>query len=147
MTITYTDDIKTVIDGLQTLIEAEFAPIPIRIAREFEEQYLAERGEYIRIWPVNIETVSRIANGVYRNYIFDIVLYFNTQRYRTEKLMDEIVTPEVERLERLLDNYHTYGTGSIWFGVTIDTDHNYDEELEDIYAVKLEVTINRGSFF
>jgi len=69
--------------------------------------------------------------------------------------MDEIVTPEVERLERLLDNYHTYGTGSTWFGVTIDTDHNYEmdlpltteKEYENIYAVKLEVTINRGSFF
>jgi len=46
--------------------------------KEFEEQYLAEKNEYIRIWPVNIETVSRIPNGVYRNYIFDIVLYFNT---------------------------------------------------------------------
>lgn len=147
MTITYTDDIKTVIDGIQTLTEAEFAPIPIRIAKGFEEQYLAERGEYIRIWPTEINTISWVSNGVYRDYIFDIVFYFNPQRYRTEKLMDEVVTPEVERFERLMDNNRTYGSGATWYNVMMNTDHNYDEELEDIYLVKITLTISRGSFF
>jgi len=147
MAITYTDDVKTVIDGLQTLAEAEFAPIPIRVAREFEEQYLGTKGEYIRLWPVNIEQVSRVASGVYRDYIIDVVFYFNKQRYRTEKLLDEIVTPEVERFERLFDNNHTYGTGGTWFGIDINTDHNSDEELENIHQVKLELTVHRGSFF
>ena len=154
MAIGYTDDIKTVTDALQVIIKAEWAQIPVVINPVLQTEKLT-KNEYLRIWITEDRLVQRVAKGVIREYEIEMMWYFNKTRYRVEKLLDDVITPRMERLERLLDNNVTYGTGATWYGLevqSIEYVEDLTEELdiegvENITAGRMTVLIYRGSFF
>jgi len=155
MAITYTNDIKTVLDALELILNTEFKPIPIVIEPELDVAKLAKKNEYIRVWCTGDERLSRIAGGVYRIYNIDIVYYLNKSYYRQEKILDEDISPRIERIERLLENNITYGDGATWYNIAVNTiNYNFDltaeldiEGVENIVAVTINIDISRGSFF
>ena len=153
MAITYTNDLQTVLDALQTILNAEFKPIPIVVASKLQMDKVAKKNEYLRIWCTGDDVVSRVSGGVYRSYEVEFVWYFNVARYRDEKILDDTISERIERLERLLENNYSYNTGATWVSCAINSiQYLYEleediEGIENIKAGRIVANILRGSFF
>lgn len=144
MTVTYTNDMEAVSDGLYTIIEAEFKPRHVEMCPEFEADKMT-RGEYIRYWFLD-STSEKYASGETRFYIIEVVFYFDKAR-RLRKTFDDRWSERVEQLKRLLMNNSNYSPSGtyIWHNIEVNLDPIETLEDTDVQFVRFELKLSRGN--
>jgi hypothetical protein len=154
MTVTYTNEVKTnILNPLQLLIFTEFKPTPVVMNKVFDPSFMT-RGKYIRYWFLGSEKVLGHSNGETRDYNIEVVFYFDVARHEFKRTFDDDLSPESERLKRLLENNEAYTSSSTyrWHQMSVEIDEPQTvEELEDIedeetIAQRFNITITRSNF-
>jgi len=121
MAVTYTQHDKTILDALESLFKAEFPGFEIVIDDIFNTKYMG-KGEYLRIFIVDIAEDSKMSNGAYYNYITEFVWYFNKKKHDKEDMQEKIISPRIQRSLQLLNNNRVYQNGGSagWDNLTVD---------------------------
>ena len=114
MSITYTNEIKTIGDALYDIMYDELKPIPVILSNRFEAKELGQQGEYIRYWIGPSNTISYYSNGECREYEVNIYYYINQNRYRKGAFFDEVLSVKSEQLKRLLLDNRSYEPGDVY---------------------------------
>ena len=104
MSIDYDNVEKKISDELLEILE-EFE-IESVLEDKFQIQRLAERGEYIRIWPGTSEQIGFNSDGETREYPYQIIHYFDRKRYRKEKDWNELYSERSAMMRQLLRDSH-----------------------------------------
>ena len=155
MAITYTNITKAVLDSLESICDAEFAPIPVEVAEKYNPDFM-NKGEYLRMWMAGESELSKVASGQIGGYDVELVWYFNDLSFNKEKMLDEVISPRIDRLKQLLYNNTSVSSGATWYDLSIDSiqfpiditvvDDLDLEGLENIKVALMEITISRGDF-
>lgn len=143
MSITYINEIKNITDALYTILKNEFYPsTPVLFSDEFNIAQLKQKNEYIRFCsaePSDSE-LTKYSNGECRQYNIDLHYYINQSKYRSGNFLDEIVTPKVEHLKRLLMNNRCHEPNDVykWHDLKIDIGYinKNTEELKEHENIK-----------
>jgi len=113
VSIEYINVEKDISDQLLSIINTEFNPIEAVLEDKFQLQRLAERGEYIRVWPGSSDYVSHNSDGETRDYNYSVFHYFDTKRYRKRKDWDNLYSKRSARLRALMRNKHYHTTSEV----------------------------------
>jgi len=139
-------------DPLRSLIYTEFKPVDVVFDSMFDPSRMT-RGEYIRYYFIDSNEVAKHSDGETREYILEIVYYFDTKRDRFKKAFDDVYSDRIEHLKQLLDENRSYNDGTYrWHEITVELEPlTTVEELEDIeeeqtIAQRFVVTIIRSNF-
>ena len=125
--ITYVNQVETILDGIEKLIEAEFN-IPVK-----------ESGnEYFKIEPTSDDLVENLSGGQSRLYSTTIT-YTMVKAGRFETNRNHL-TNRAERLKRLLFNNTAYDdSGYVWHdGQVNGISYEQDEDNPEIYRALIE---------
>jgi hypothetical protein len=155
MATTYTQQDKVVTDGLELLLDAEFH-MEMVVDHVFNTKYMT-KGEYLRFFIVDINEISKVSNGVYYDFIIEMVWYFNKKTHDSENMQEKIISPRIQRLLQVLNNNRVYNNGSStgWHNLTIDgipkvqsiEDIDGLEGHENFMGAVVDLTIQRGVFW
>ena len=125
--ITYTNQIETILDGIEKLIEAEFN-VPVK-----------ETGnEYFMIEPVSDDLIENLSGGQSRIYSTSITYtMIKAGRFETNR---NHLTNRAERLKRLLFNNTAYDdSGYVWHdGQVNGIAYEQDEDNPEINRAIIE---------
>lgn len=120
---------------------------------KFQLQRLAERGEYIRIWPGETDLISLNSDGETRQYPYQITHYFDRKRYRQKKDWDELYSGRTARMRQLMrdNHYKRIDNDYIWHDLSLvsftpPTDDLDDVETDNVYGIVYEIEITRSNF-
>ena len=157
MAVTYTDYQGDIINpALDALMNTEFnsnAPIvETRFYPEFEGDYLARRGEYIRWYSDESEFINGVTNGETREYTYILNYYIDNANRYIKDFYEKVISDRVQRLNKLLIENRTYQPSNVykWHDAVMETigkPEKLNETIEDakdsIYVVEMEFKVTR----
>ena len=156
MTITYTQQDKIITDALEAIFKAEFPGMEIVIDDTFDSKYIG-KGEYLRIFIVDIVELSKASNGAYYDYSVQMVWYFNKKKHDKEDMQEKIISPRIQNALQLLNNNRVYQNGGSggWHNLTVEAIPKIQtvEEIDELegnesfVGTVIDATIQKGVFW
>lgn len=160
----FTNFQKTVSDAFRTILRDEFTAVPgspnidIVLAEQFEPEYLANKGEYVRYWIEEDNLVSKVANGEDREYLLGLYYYVDVYKKNIQRDWETLLSDRAEHIKTIINNNDSYAPSSVykWHGAWVESvskpmfvDESDEIELvgyENVRVIKLTIRINRGNF-
>jgi hypothetical protein len=130
--ITYINQIETILDGIEKLVESEFN-IPVK-----------ESGnEYFKIDPISDDLIENLHGGQSRSYSV-LVSYTMIKAGHFETNRNHL-TNRAERMKRLLFNNTAYDDGGyVWHDGRVNgITYEQDEDNLEIYRALIEFSCNK----
>ena len=127
--ISYTNQVKIVMDGVEKLIEDEFN-VPVMDTHAGNES--------IVIMPGEDSLIEHRTSGMIREYSLDII-YTMSDGGGFERIKDHL-TNRAERIKRLLFNYSNYSPSGAykWHDGRIETiEYSQDEDESDLWIATI----------
>jgi len=156
--MTYSDFQGEIINpALHALMRNEFntsgsSILDTRFYPDFELEYLAKRGEYIRWFANDSEFISGLSNGETRQYNYTITYYIDNAHQYVKKFFETMVTDRLERLTKLLVQNRTYEVSGAykWHDCLVQNrsrltrlNEVVEEAKDSIMFVEMQVSIMR----
>ena len=155
MSVSYTNQALTVQTALFDLLVAEFTEFDVVYEEMFNPEYLTKQ-KYCRMYLQEDRQVSKDANGITREYEFQVALYFNLEHFQ-ERLDFAIYSDTAERLKQLIETYNVHQPSSVYKWHEADVvsivypvglqEIEEIEGFENIRAVYFQVVITRSNFW
>jgi len=133
MAVTYTNQMNTILDTVEKLIEDEF---PISVMDEHEGN------ESIVINPIDDTLIDHLSSANTRSFAVEII--YTMQKPGGMEYTKTHLTNRAERIKRLLFNNSNYSTGGyVWHDGRVDSIiYSQDEEKQDVWMANIIFSVN-----
>lgn len=132
----YINHQKEIKDHLEYLVRREFDGIPVVFENAINLSRM-NRNKYIRHWAVASSDEEHFAEGVYRQFQWEIVIYFTRNGQDMSRMWDEF-SKDVAKMNRLLHEYSCYNASGTTVWHNIQANYEIMEDITDIDEVDIE---------